>query len=279
MFSILYGLLSAATWGASDFYGGLASQRAPSYQVAAVQWTAGLIIIPVVALISGEQLMPWSGWLWCGAAGGIGVWGILILYKALASGKMSLTASVSAVSAAALPVLVGSLIEGLPGLATATGFILALAAIWLISQTQDDQSNKQPGLGELKLPLIAGMAFGSYFILMYQGSQDGLFWPMVASRSMGVLVLGVFMAARRHPWLPSRGAYPLIGLTFSLDVASTIFFILAVQAGRMDVVAVITSLYPGMTILLAWLVLREKITRVQWIGIGLALAAIVLFSV
>lgn len=223
--------------------------------------------------------MPLSNWLWCAAAGGFGVLGLLILYQAMADGTMSLVASVSAVTAAALPVVVGSFVDGLPGIATIAGFILALVGVWLISQVQNGQRKTQVSLGELKLPLLAGMGFGLYFILMPQGSQDNVFWPMVASRSIGVFVMLVFMITRRRSWLPPRGSYPLLGLNFVLDIAGTIFYILAAQAGRMDIAAVLTSLYPGMTILLSWMVLREKITRVQWSGIGFALAAIALISV
>lgn len=279
MLSVIFGLLTAITWGAGDFTGGLASRRSSAYQVVTIIWFAGFFVSFVVAVLSGEPLMPLSNWLWCAAAGGFGVLGLLILYQAMADGTMSLVASVSAVTAAALPVVVGSFVDGLPGIATIAGFILAIVGVWLISQVQNGQRKTQVSLGELKLPLLAGMGFGLYFILMPQGSQDNVFWPMVASRSIGVFVMLVFMITRRRSWLPPRGSYPLLGLNFVLDIAGTIFYILAAQAGRMDIAAVLTSLYPGMTILLSWMVLREKITRVQWSGIGFALAAIALISV
>jgi drug/metabolite transporter (DMT)-like permease len=279
MLSVIFGLLSAITWGAGDFSGGLASRRTSAYQVVAINWTAGLLILPVIAVFSGEPLLPLSNWLWCAAAGGFGVVGILIMYQALADGTMSLVASVAAVTAAAFPVVVGSFVDGLPGIATISGFILALVGVWLISQTQSGQKKAQVRLRELKFPLLAGVGFGFYYILMPLGSQDKVFWPMVASHTAGVLVMLVFMTLRRRSWLPTRGSYLLIGLNLVLDNAGTFFYILAARAGRMDIAAVLSSLYPGMTILLAWMVLREKINWVQWAGIGFALAAIVLFSV
>jgi drug/metabolite transporter (DMT)-like permease len=279
MLSVIYGLLSAITWGAGDFAGGLASRRTSIYSVVLITWAAGILILPPIAIISREPLLPLSSWLWCASAGAFGVFGILMLYQAMSVGSMSLAAPVAAVTAAVFPVVVGAFVDGLPGIATFTGFILALVGVWLISQAQRDQKKAKFHLRDIKLPLLAGVGFGLFFILMPLGSQDRLFWPMVASRSAGLLLLLVFVISRRRSLRPSRGSLPLIGLNFVLDGAGTAFYILAAQVGRMDVAAVVTSLYPGTTILLAWIFLREKITVVQWAGIGFALAAIALLSI
>ena len=278
MLSILFGFLSALSWGASDFAGGLASRRSSSIQVVAIAWLAGALLLPLVALASGEALLSWQDWLWCAAAGSVGVIGILILYQAMADGIMGVAASLSAVMAAALPVMAGMLFEGFPGGITSLGFLLALAAVWLVSGQPAAGERRRINLAQARLPLISGVCFGLYFILIHQGSQQGIFWPMVASRSVAGLMLVYFMAKGKRSWALPRSILLLVVINLVLDIGGTAFYILASQAGRMDVAAVLSSLYPGLTILLAWLLLREKIGLLQWVGIGLALVAIVLFS-
>jgi len=114
--------------------------------------------------------------------------------------------------------------------------------------------------------------------MINQGSQENVLWPMVASRSVAGLLLIGFMLAGKRSWVLPRATYVLVVLNFVLDIVGTGFYILAGQVGRMDVAAVLSALYPGLTILLAWLVLHERLSKAQWIGIGLALGSIALFS-
>ncbi len=276
MVTVFFGLFSALAWGAADFTGGLASRRSKSYQVVALVWLIGLVVNPLIALVIGEPVMPLQNWLWCAAAGVCGVVGLLILYQIFANGQMSIAVSVSAVMSAALPVLLGTFLEGIPDALKALGFLLALPAVWLI--TKNGENHNRLSLKVVLLPLIAGTFFGLYFILVNQGSQDYLAWPMVATRLMGCLVLGFYLLLGRRSLLPPKAAIPLILLNFTLDIAGTITYILAGQLGRMDVTAVLSSLYPGMTILLAWTILGEKIEKLQWMGILLALFSILCFS-
>lgn len=277
MLSVIYGLISAVAWGAADFTGGLASRRTTYYQVVAVTWFLGIIVMPAAALLSNEPLMPLSGWLWCGAGGAFGVVGILILYKMMAEGVMSIAVSVSAVMAAVLPVLAGALLEGLPKTVRIAGFALALISVWLI--TAGDGSRGRIRFRDVALPLLAGVGFGMYFILVNRGSQDHVFWPMVATKVMGVIVLLALRFSGKKDWFPTKGAISLILLNFVLDNMGTVAYILAGQVGRLDIAAVLGSLYPGMTILLAWLLLKEKLRLVQWSGVALALCSIVLLSI
>ncbi len=277
MLSILYGLFSAVTWGAADFTGGLASRKAPYFQVVGITWLLGLVIMPLAAIIAGEPLMPLMDWVWCMLAGGFGFTGIMILYRALATGMMSVAAAVSAVMAAVLPVFVGTIVQGFPGWITVLGFAFALAAVWLI--TIGDGQNKHVRWREVRLPLLAGVGFGVYFILVNRGSQTSIFWPMVATRLTGCLVLSAFMFVKRSAWTSPSKAMPLILINFVLDNMGTLAFILAGQTGRLDIAAVLSSLYPGITIILAWLLLKERMAWVQWVGIALALCAIVLFAI
>jgi drug/metabolite transporter (DMT)-like permease len=278
MLTILFGLSSALTWGAADFCGGLASRRSKAYQVVLFGEGFGLVILLVTVWLSGEKPLPWTSWLMCSIAGSMGVLGLLLFFQSLVKGRMSVAAPVSALTAALLPVIVGSIMDGFPGALTFAGFGLALVAIWFISQTDGGSKTIRLRLADLRLPLIAGLSFGVYLILFERGSQTNLFWPMVASRLAGTITMALYTLFTRQPLLPPRTVWPLIALNGILDVTGNGLYILAGQAGRMDVAAVLASLYPGSTVLLAGFVLHERLNRAQVVGILAALAAIVLMT-
>lgn len=279
MLSILYGLISALSWGGGDFAGGLVSRRAGAYRATLYAEVLGLVFLLAGAAVFREPALSRRDWALSGIAGAFGAVGLLIFYQALAAGRMSIAAPVSALMAALLPVAAGALTEGLPDLLTYAGFALALAAMWLISQGEGSSRKALVRIADLRLPLVAGVFFGIYFILMHQGSRQGLLWPLIAARSGGAIALMVFTAAMGHLRWPEASLWPLVSLNAAGDIGGNTFYILAGQAGRMDVAAVLGSLYPGTTVLLAWLVLHERLTRLQWIGILAALGAIVLMTV
>lgn len=272
---VVLGLFSALTWGAADFSGGLASRHSSAYGVVIGGQATGLALLLALVNLTGEPVPSLSSWLWGGAAGLCGGVGLSILYRALADGRMSVAAPVSALSAAILPVLVGTGTEGLPELWTLLGFALALAAIWLISRGEDGAAIR---LKELVLPLAAGLTFGLFFVFMHQASRVSVLWPIVASRLTSITSLLVYALVKKQPWWPKRALWPLVALSGVLDIGGNSFYILAGQIGRMDVAAVLGSLYPGSTVALARLVLKERIARMQAIGILLALAAITLIA-
>jgi drug/metabolite transporter (DMT)-like permease len=279
MFSILFGLSSALTWGAADFCGGLASRKAKAYQAVLFGEAFGLAILLVAALFFGEPPLSWSAWLMCTIAGAMGVFGLLLFFQSLTKGQMTIAAPVSALTATILPVIVGSLLEKFPGWWTFAGFALALVAIWFISQPDGGPKSLRVRLADLALPLIAGAAFGVYLVLVEQGSQDHLLWPMIAARTAGTLTMLLYTLIGRRQFRPQGNVWPFILLNGLLDITGNGLYILAGQTGRMDVAAVLASLYPGSTVILAWLLLRERINRLQFFGILTALAAIVLMTV
>lgn len=134
-------------------------------------------------------------------------------------------------------------------------------------------------LADLKLPLLAGIGFGCYFIFMHEAVRVSTFWPMVISRTGGLVLTMLFILFRRDSWKVQAGAWTLIVLNGLLDVSGNTFFVLASQTGRLDVAAVLSSLFPGATVLLAWIFLKERLSRNQWIGIFTALMAIVLLTI
>ena len=279
MLAILFGLSSALTWGAADFCGGLASRRSKAYQVVLLGEAIGLAILLVVAFLSGEKPLPWTSWMMCTIAGSIGVLGLLLFFQSMVKGQMSVAAPVSALTAALLPVIVGSILDGFPGVLTFAGFGLALVAIWFISQPDGGSKNIRLRLADLSLPLIAGLSFGVYLILFDRGSQTNLFWPLVASRLAGVVTMTLYTLFTHQSFLPPRTVWPLLVLNGILDITGNGLYILAGQAGRMDVAAVLVSLYPGSTVLLAGFILNERLNRAQVVGILAALAAIVLMTI
>ncbi len=277
MLSTFYGFFAALGWGAADFIGGLASKRSSPYRVLALAEIAGFIPICLVALFSDETIPPLSVWLWSGAASVTGMIGLVLLYKALSSGRMTVAAPVSALLAALIPIPVSAWTEGLPGLWTYAGIALALAAIWLVSQ-ESGSLRWQVNLRDLGLPLTAGLFFGLYFILIHEASREAILWPLVNARLTAALLMIAFGLLTRQPVFPARPLWPLVSLGGMMDVAGNIFYVLAGQAGRLDVAVVLSSLYPGTTVLLAWVFLKERINRIQALGIILALAAIVLLT-
>jgi drug/metabolite transporter (DMT)-like permease len=280
LLSTFYGFLSALSWGAGDFAGGLASRRLGAYRAVLYADFFGLVLIALAMSVFRESI-PSSTVLINSIIGGVlGSMGLLILYYSLTKGQMSIAAPVSALFAAVLPVIVGALTQGLPDLLQLLGFGLALTAVWLISQGSQTEGFRIQHLTDLRLPILAGVGFGSYFIFIHYATQetDSILWPMLVSRLAGTLLLLIVVLVRREPLAVPRSAWTVVFFNASLDVGGNLFYILASQLGRLDTAAVLSSLYPGATVLLAWLLLKERIAFKQWVGIASALAAIVLFT-
>ncbi|HLI07356.1 MAG TPA: DMT family transporter [Ktedonobacteraceae bacterium] len=273
--TVVFGLLASLSWGSGDFNGGLASRRAPASSVVIAAYTVGFVLLIGLALVWREHFPSGMDILWGGLAGVVGAIGLIAFYSALAIGRMGIAAPVSAVLTAALPVIFSAFTEGLPSPLQLVGFVLALLAIALISRPEPAKGRPE-GIG---LALLAGCGFGFFFILISRVSHGATFWPLAVARFTSVLFLLVFVGTRRQPVLPGRGVVPLVLLAGILDAIGNAFFVLAAHSGRLDVASVLSSLYPAATVLLAALLLRERVTRIQGIGILLALLAVPLISV
>lgn len=278
MLSILYGIGSAIAWGAADFTGGLASKRARAYQVLIVSEFAGLFPILGLLLIWNEPLPPLPAWLWSLSAGAVGSLGLLLLYRALAEGQMAIAAPVSAVLAAVVPIVVGTLTEGLPDWLTLLGIGLALVSIWIVSQTHAAHEGEL-NLANIRLPFIAGIFFGLFFVLMHNATREAVLWPVVSGRVGGTLIMLAYALVVRGGILPARAVWPVAIFSGVIDVAGSLCYVMAARGGRMDIAAVLAALYPATTVILAWLFLKEKIAGRQTIGILLALGAITLMTI
>jgi drug/metabolite transporter (DMT)-like permease len=273
--------MSAATWGGSDFAGGVGARRAPALLVVASGHIFSLIVLLALCLAI-HIAVPGSHYLLYAAIGGFeGSLALVVFYRALAMGAMGLTAALTGLLTALVPVAFSLFREGLPTPLTAVGLAMGLAAIWLITHAP---ASKQPGSrvpatppAALLLGALAGVGFGSQLILFKMASPGGVMWAMTSARAAGVVALLVFLLVMppKGPW---RGFW-LMGIAAGgLDTIGNLFYIQATRFGRLDVAALVCSLYPAGTILLAALVLREWPTRRQIGGMALALAAVALLS-
>jgi drug/metabolite transporter (DMT)-like permease len=272
--AVLLGLASAASWGAGDFTGGLASKRSSVVGVLALGQAAGVALIVATALLLREASPAPATIAWSVAAGVSGAVGLAALYRGLAVGRMAIVAPVSAVLSATIPVGWSALSEGMPPLSKLAGFVLALAGIWLIARAGPSDEGREG----LALALLAGCGFGGFLVLMDRGAQGGTFWSLAAARGTSLALAFAAAAARRRPWAPARSAVPLVVLSGVLDAGGNACFILATQAGRLDVAAVLSSMYPASTVLLAAGVLRERVSWSQTAGIAAVLGAIALIA-
>ena len=276
MLPIIYGLISSASWGAADFIGGLASKRTSAIRVLYLAEIAGFIPFMLLAIILREPIPSATDFLWGAFSSLIGLAGLIFLYRALAEGQMTIAAPVSALFAALIPVIFGSITLGFPSVPTLIGFGLAFIAVWLISQS--DSTNWRFSFSDLRLPLISGFFFGFYFIAIHKATLNAFFWPLTAARFAGFVALGLFALFTRQPAMPPRETWTLCILNGVIDIAGNGFYILSAHSGRIDVAAVLGALYPAGTVLLAWIFLKERISFIQTLGIILAFIAIILFT-
>jgi drug/metabolite transporter (DMT)-like permease len=273
MLSIAYGLASAVSWGTGDFVGGFAAKKSNVFGVLLVGHIASVVLLSVWAIGSGIT-PPSMFHLAMGALAGVtNVFGLAALFKGLATGQMGTVAPVAAVMTALVAVLFGMMIEGLPTNMQIAGFLFAFVAIWLLSMPK--QSNRIEWR-KLKLPMAAGVCLGLSLVLIDHAVEQTVVWPLLVARCMATVVLIATVLIIGSDSMPKRNKYPLFCLTGICDTLAYVFFGLAAQSGRLDISAVLGSMYPATTVLLAWLILKEGLSKKQWIGAVAAMAAIAL---
>jgi uncharacterized membrane protein len=272
-----WGLAAALVWGCGDFAGGLATRRSTEFSVMRVSSLIGLGFLLGLALLRGSPLPSLHDALFAVAGGAVGVVGLITLYRALALGQMSLVAPITAVVANIVAVLVSAITEGVPGVLKWLGFGLAGLGVWLLSRPTGAVRISSQVLG---LSLVAGVAFGGIFSFTAQFSNGDVGWSMVLLRLTTVVLILLVISRQKTPVpaLPS-GLLPLVAVAGICDSLGNLFFALAGQAGRLDVSAVSSSLYPAFTLFLAVLVLRERLLGGQLVGALLCLVSIGLIVV
>lgn len=273
---VLLAVCAAFSYGISDFVAGLSSRRASPYAVAAYGQVGALVVgvLCAAALLPPTHLTG-TAMAW-GAASGVGNGlGTLFLYRGLGSGRMSVVAPLSAVTAAGLPVLAGLAWGERPPALAVVGIALALPAIGLISRTRSEHAADRRGVAD---GLLAGAGFGLLFIGLGRVPAGAGFWPLVAGQVVALLtvlvaalVAGAALGARGR----ALGGALVAG---AIGAASTALYMLAAQRTLLSIVAVVTSLYPALTVLAAMVVLRERVGRGQAVGLAAAAAAVMLIA-
>lgn len=277
--SVLSALLASLSWGAGDFAGGLASRCRAAARIVLASQVIGTAALVLAGLWLRESL-PAPAVLLAGAVAGVGGgFGVLLFYMSMARGKMGVAAPLTAVASGGIPLLVGLLTEGLPGVGQLAGFLLALPALWLISRPDGVTPVRRE---DIVLPLLAGVGFGVFLTIIGRiPAEEGFVWPLVAVRATSMTMMAVMsFIGRRAAASRATGRFPwgLVTVAGLGDTGGNVFFMLATQMGRLDVAAVLGSLYPAVTTLLARLLLGERLSARQNVGVGLALAAVMLIA-
>jgi drug/metabolite transporter (DMT)-like permease len=279
---------AALFYGAADFCGGLASRRSSTLAVVVWSQASGLLVLlPALALIPGIARPSDVGW---GLASGIsGAFAIALLYRGLAIGVMGVVSPITAVLAAAIPVAFGIAHGEWPAPPALIGIVCALAAVVLVSAATPRPAAVEdaplaraprarrwpPGIPEA---LGSGAAFGFFFIALAQTHADAGLYPLLGTRLTSLAILGGFAFAARRPLRVTRPGLRTIVVAGGLDMSANILYVLAAHAGPLSIAAVITSLYPAGTVALAAVILHERLGRVQWLGVAVALAGVVCLS-
>jgi len=274
--AILLGLAVAAAWGAADFLGGLASRRVPSGAVTAGSQLAGLVAAAALALAAGTRWPAGPDVVRSMAAGAVGVTGLACLYRGLGSGRMSVVAPLSAVMSALIPLAWGLLHGERPSSLALVGVSFAVVAIALIasSASMEDPQVTQGGAGEIGLGLLAGAGFGGSVVLFAEASHGTGLWPVAIARAVAVVLVSGAVVARRGSLRIPRPARATVAAAGVLDATATVAILLAVRRGLLSLVGPVQALYPGVTVVLAWLVLGELLGRRRVAGLVIAVVGL-----
>jgi drug/metabolite transporter (DMT)-like permease len=272
---VILSLCAALAYGLSDFVGGLLTRRASAWAVAATSQAAATLLAFGLLITSAGK--PGSAALLWGVLAGIGSGvGNVCIFRGLAVGRMAVVAPVSALAAAALPALVGLATGERPGALPVLGVMTALPAIWLVSAGGSEVSGAKRA--DVFNGLLAGLGFGVQFSALGQVPEEAGVLPLAVSQAASVVFIVMGAIAMSAPWVP-RDRFSRLGVVAGLLAGTaTICFQLAAQSGMLTIAAVLTSLYPAVTVLLAAMVLRERIGKTQGIGLALAVTAVALIA-
>lgn len=277
--AILLSLLAAASYGLADFVGGVTSKRTSPWAVALVAQLGGAALVFLLSLVTDGSPTSTDLW-WCVVAGVGNGFGTAFLYRGLSSGRMGVVAPISGVGAVLVPVVVGLATGERPPLLVWVGILAALPGIWLVSRepAAEDVTGSEPSRSGVLDGVLAGLGFGSLFAALAQIPEEAGFLPLAINQLVAAGAIILVALALQQEWVP-RERLALLGIVSgALGALATGLFMVATQGGSLTVAAVLTSLYPAFTILLAATVLREHMHRTQAAGLLLCGAAIALVA-
>ncbi|WP_246268576.1 DMT family transporter [Acrocarpospora macrocephala] len=265
----------AVIFGTADFFGGLATRRSRVLAVVVCSQLGGMVLVlalmPFLPGIASSGALLWG--MASGVAGGLG---IVLFYRGLAMGKMSVVAPITATTAMAVPVLFGLLAGERPSVLALSGVALGLLAVMLVSREPGGSGGLT--LGPVLNALASGAGFGGFFILLKLAPADAGLWPLVGARIASIALAAALAVATRRSMRPAAGSWRVTIAAGVLDMAANVLFLLAAQRGMLILVTVLVSLYPASTLLLARYVLGERLSSTQIAGVGCALGAIALIA-
>jgi uncharacterized membrane protein len=290
---MVFALAAAALFGSADFLGGVASRRVRAASVLLISTPAGVVVIAAATLLTGAPLHA-GGLGWALAAGAVGGAGMIVLYGGLAAGPMSVVAPVSALASTVVPVGAALAMGERASAAVYAGAALCLVAIVLVSLEGGRRPGARPAAGPGPRPArfrvaarglgygaASGLAFGVFFLFIRNAGTAGVLWPVCLARVAGtVVILAAAAWLGTRPPGPGAGRWVLPAAAGAgiLDATANVCYLLAARAGMFGIAVVITSLYPGITVLLARVTLGERMRAVQRVGLVLAAAGVAMVT-
>jgi drug/metabolite transporter (DMT)-like permease len=272
---VVFALLASLGWGVADFGGGLASRRAPVLGVLLWSQAASLTVgVPILLASTEPQMRPVD--ILIALGGGIfAALGLALLYRGLSVGRMGVVAPIAAVITAGLPVLFGFATEGVPSVFALIGIAFAIVSVVLVSRQPAANDGRPSGI---QYAIGAGTVFALFTISASQLADDLIISPVVAFRFASILTVATWILVGRQPWRVSRRLLPALLAIGVIDMAATATYLNAIAIGPLAIAAILGSLYPVLTTILAVVVLRERVTPTHVIGIIAAGAAVVLIA-
>lgn len=271
-------IASALLVGGADFIGGFLSRTVSPFRVTALAQVVGLTLAVPTALVVDSERVVAADVAWAAGSGlAVGV-GLVVFYSAMARGLISLVAPVTAVTGALVPVVYALGSGERPGATAGVGIVLAIAAIGLVSLAPGTPPTRGAGIGPVPLAVAAGILFGLFYVCLSRVHEDAGMWPVAISRVTSAAVVVALALGVTGGLAVRRPVVPGIATIGVLEVGAAVTLLLALQRGPVSVASVLASLYPVTTTFLAAFVLRERLHRMQLVGVALALVAVALIS-
>ncbi len=276
--ALLFALGAAVTYGAADFVGGLVTKRTGAVRVVLLSQAVGTSLTAASLPLFAGGVFSRAALGWGFAAGLAGGAGVVLLYRGLAIGRMSMVAPITGVEAAGVPVIAGLLLLGeRPSAVALAGVLLALVAVVVVSGATEEGAKGNSRVGLLEA-IGAGIAFGVFFICLDQAPDTSGIWPLLSGRAASLLLVAAVALGTRVSPKPPAGTMGQIAAAGLLDVSANILYLLATRQGLLSLTAVLTSMYPGATVLLARVLLKERLLPMQVVGLAIAVAAVILIG-
>jgi len=275
--AFLLALASSVLYGSADFLGGWASRRGPVLAITVASQALGLVALAAAAAFVPGSLRPEAvGWgIAAGLSGGIGV---VLLYRALALGTVSTVAPIISMIAIFVPVAAGLIAGERPGVAALAGIVLGVVAVVMIGAGEGGGARVFPTRAALATAVTSGLFVGGFLVSLGHIPQGSGLWPLVLARASGTAALGIALLARRGGARVPAPLWPAIAGCGVFDVSANLLYWLSAQGGPLSLVATIVSLAPATTVVLAQVVLRERLARLQKAGVAVAMGAIALLA-